>query len=98
MLVHLPLSLHICVEDFPPVPCLASCASPWWVGGSSWTARGQDGMLAMSGVCRSSSSRFFYDMFQPGKQSALARASNHMAHFYDALHREAPLYTVRDKV
>ena len=30
--------------------------------------------------------------------SALARAADDMAHFYDANQREAPLYAVRDKV
>jgi len=30
--------------------------------------------------------------------SALARAANDMARFYDAHHREAPLYKVGDKV
>ena len=29
---------------------------------------------------------------------ALSRAADHMACFYDAHNREAPLYTVRDKV
>jgi len=29
---------------------------------------------------------------------ALSRAADNMAHFYDAHWREAPLYTVRDKV
>jgi len=30
--------------------------------------------------------------------SALTRVADDMAHFYNAHHREAPLYTVRDKV
>ena len=30
--------------------------------------------------------------------SALPQAANHMAHFYDTHHREAPLYMVGDKV
>ena len=30
--------------------------------------------------------------------SALSRAADNMAHFYDSHHGEAPLYMVRDKV
>jgi len=30
--------------------------------------------------------------------SALTQAADDMAHFYDAHHKEAPLYDVRDKV